>query len=125
VERRSTEITYTVYYSTTRDTIPPSIWEVRTLPGQDAVRVEVEVTDFSGVVRTVVAYTAGDGIWQTVELTQSPDPNLWVGVLPKHARLEFFVQTVDGGGNVAIHDNKGRYFVLNPARLYLPLILQP
>jgi len=122
VERRFDVMTYTVYYSTTKDTIPPSIWVVSQLEGTETITVEVEVTDFSGVTRVAVAYTTGDGLWQTIDLAQSANPNAWVGSLPSRAGLEYFVQAVDGGGNVAINDNKGWYFGLPPYRTYFPLI---
>lgn len=64
----------------------PSTWGL--------INVEVEVTDFSGVRRVVVAYTSGEGLWQTVDLAQSTDPNTGVGVLPLQAGLEYFA----GGG---------------------------
>ncbi|MBV7339652.1 hypothetical protein KFU94_67855 [Chloroflexi bacterium TSY] len=56
------------------------------------------------------------------------DLDLWEGKLPNHPNLEFFVQAVDNGGNVAIHDNKGFYFsaqntVASKQELYLPIIL--
>jgi len=122
VERRFDVMTYTVYYSTTKDTIPPSIWVVRQVTDTDMLTVEVEVTDFSGVTRVAVAHTTGDGLWQTVDLTQIADPNTWVGFLPSRPGLEYFAQAVDGGGNVAISDNKGWYFGLPPYRIYLPLV---
>ena len=122
VERLFEAVTYTVYYSTTKDTIPPSIWMVRQLAGTERVTVEVEVTDFSGVTRAVATYTTGDGLWQTVDLVQSVDPNVWTGFLPAEAGLEYFVQAVDGGGNVAVNDNKGWYFGLPPYQVYFPLV---
>jgi parallel beta-helix repeat protein len=124
VERRFEVMTYTVYYSMTKDTIPPSIWVVRQMVDTEMITVEVEVTDFSGVARVVAAYTTGDGVWRTVDLAQSPDPNTWVGLLPSRAGLEYLVQVVDGGGNVAISDNKGRYFGLPPCQMYLPLVVR-
>ena len=89
LERLFTTITYTVYYSTTEDTIPPSIWEVRTHLTSSQANLTVDVTDFSGVVRTVAAYTAGDGIWRTADLAQTQgNSNMWTGSLPLAPRLE-------------------------------------
>jgi hypothetical protein len=121
VERLFEEITYTVYYSTTQDIVPPSIWFVRSTRDAETVRLGVEVTDFSDVARVAMAHTTGDGLWQTVDLVRSADPRVWEGSLPLRAGLEYFVQAVDRGGNVAIHDNKGRYFGLPPYRIYMPL----
>jgi hypothetical protein len=74
------------------------------------------------VTRVAVAYTTGDGLWKTLDLVRSADPNVWEGSLPSDAGLEYFVQAVDGAGNVAISDNKGLYFGLPPYRMVLPLI---
>jgi hypothetical protein len=119
-ERRFSVITYTLYYSTTQDLIPPSLWTIETEPlAHGGPQLSAEATDFSGVTRVVVAYTAGDGVWRTVDLALQAQ-NRWAGTLPVSPYLEYFVQAVDSGGNVAIHDNKGQYFVLT--RTYLPAV---
>jgi hypothetical protein len=126
VERRMKKMSYTIYYSTTQDLIPPNIWQVQSsLVAQDAVNVIVETTDLSGVVRVIVAYTTDDGVWQTVDLRKKRgQESLWQlppgQALPNHPRLEYFVQAVDSGGNVAFQDNKGEYFGLN--NKYFPII---
>jgi hypothetical protein len=123
IQRLFTEMTYTVYYSDTGDTIAPAIWQVDASTTQAGVSLTVEATDFSDVMRVVVAYTNGKGVWETVDLTQdTSNPSEWNGVLPLHTELDYFIQAVDGGGNVAIYDNKGSYFTLRLT--YLPLILK-
>jgi hypothetical protein len=125
VERRFEEILYTVYYSTSRDTTPPSIWTVRNLSGGSHFTVEVEATDFSGVRRTVVAYTSGDGVWQTADMARDPgDEDFWTATLPLTPTVEYFVQAVDEAGNVAVSDNKGRYFKFEPYIFYLPIMFK-
>ncbi len=52
--------------------------------------------------------------------------DVWEGQLPNQPGLEYFVQAVDGGGNVAVQDNKGHYFILGEqpsSTIYLPIIL--
>jgi hypothetical protein len=121
VERRFNTITYTVYYSSTQDYLPPTIWTVQATPEQNSVEVTVETTDYSDVVRVAVAYTTGDGQWRIVELNQSsPDSEYWVGSLPQHPHLEFFVQAVDSGGKVAVQSNRGQYFIFD--KVFLPLV---
>jgi hypothetical protein len=116
-------MTYTLYYSDTTDTIAPAIWQVDAVSAEAGVSTTVEVTDFSDVVRVVVAYTDGNGVWETVDLVRNPtNSSYWNSVLPSHPELEYFVQAVDGGGNVATDDNKGRYFAVR--RIYLPLLLK-
>jgi len=126
-ERLFTEMRYTVYYSQSSDAIPPSIWTVRAgaRPDDEAAQVQVDVTDFSGVVRVVVAYTTGDGAWETRSLARAAgETNRWVGLLPKEAGLDYFVQAVDRAGNVAQGDNRGRYFRASLYQHYLPLTEQ-
>jgi len=115
---------YTVYYSQSSDAIPPSIWTVHAWarPEDEAAQVQADVTDFSGVVRVVVAYTTGDGAWETRPLAPAAgETSRWVGLLPKEAGLDYFVQAVDRAGNVAQGDNRGRYFRASLHQHYLPL----
>jgi hypothetical protein len=122
-ERLFEVMTYTVYYSNTIDLIPPSIWSIDAYRRETNSQVVVEATDLSDVVRVGVAYTLGDGIWQTMDLTRSvSNPNVWVGTLPNEETMEWFVQAVDGAGNVAVNDNKSAYLDPPPARLWLPSI---
>jgi hypothetical protein len=116
---------YTVYYSPSTDWIPPSVWRVKRTPlDRETDEVRVEVTDLSDVARVAVSYTAGDGVWHTVNLARlSHDPNLWTRAIPHHADMEWFVQAVDTAGNVAVDDNKGGYFgSIN--RNWLPLVFR-
>ena len=124
VERLFEEMTYTLYYATATDIIPPSIWKVQDRQqGETAQTVLVDVTDFGGIVRVVVAYTSGSGEWLTADLTRDEgDPSQWGGTLPREAGLTYFVQAVDGAGNVAVSDNRGRYFTLLTRTHYLPVI---
>jgi len=123
IERRFDVMTYTVYYSNTADIIPPSVWRVEALPQQ--VAVEVEVTDWSDVIRVVAAYTVGAGAWRAVDLVEDAgNANLWTGSLPEASSLEWFVQAVDGCGNVAVVNNKGAYFGPPGSRIWLPLMVR-
>ena len=126
-ERLFTEMRYTVFYSQSSDPIPPSVWAVhaRAWPSDEAALLQVDVTDFSGVVRVVVVYTLGDGSWETRLLAPAAgETSRWVGLLPKEAGLDYFVQAVDGAGNVALQDNRGRYFRASLHQHYLPLTAQ-
>jgi hypothetical protein len=122
-ERFFEVMTYTVYYSNTMDLVPPSIWHVDAYRLGGASQVVVETTDLSDVVRVGASYTLGDGFWWTVDLSRSAiNPNLWTGTLPYEATIEWFVQGVDGAGNVAVNDNKGAYFGPAGNRVWLPVI---
>ena len=122
-ERLFDVMTYTVYYSNTMDLVPPNIWRLDADQLENSSQVLVEATDLSDVVRVGVAYTLGEGGWETTDLTRSAgNPNVWIGTIPNEERIEWFVQVLDGAGNVAINDNKGAY--LGPAsnRIWLPVI---
>ncbi|MFZ1397160.1 MAG: hypothetical protein WAS33_09705, partial [Candidatus Promineifilaceae bacterium] len=127
IARKMTELTYTIYYSVTNDYVPPSIWAVDQLvESPDTIGLMVEATDFSAnIIRVVATYTVGDGLWQSVDLVPGQD-DLWRTStndgLPRSETLEFFIQAVDGSGNVAIHDNKGQYFGLGVFQVFMPLI---
>jgi len=83
----------------------------------------VEATDLSDVVRVGVAYTLGEGVWDTTDLTRSAgNPNVWIGTIPNEETIEWFVQVLDGAGNVAINDNKGAYLGPESNRVWLPVI---
>ncbi|GAH00275.1 unnamed protein product, partial [marine sediment metagenome] len=76
-------------------------------------------------VRVGVAYTLGDGVWDTTDLTRSAgDPNVWLGTIRDEETIEWFVQALDGAGNVAINDNKGAYLDTPANRVWLPFISQ-
>ena len=116
-------MTYTVYYSNTMDLIPPSIWRIDAYRWGTGSQVLVETTDLSDVVRVGVAYTLGDGVWDTTDLTRSAgNPNVWIGIIPNVETQEWFVQAVDRAGNVAINDNKGAYLGSPANRVWLPFI---
>jgi hypothetical protein len=126
--RRFTEMHYTVYYTTTRDTLPPAIWQVTDSITADGAKraVTVEASDFSGVATVVIAYTLGDGEWKTITLAPTATDQ-WSGSLGNLPTLEYFVQAVDTGGNVAVHDNKGNYFpsrATSTVKLFLPMIVR-
>jgi hypothetical protein len=123
IERLFDVMTYTVYYSNSIDLVPPSIWSIDISVQGNSDQVVVEVTDLSDIVRVGVAYTLGDGVWDTVDLTRSvSNPNIWIGAIPHEETLEWFVQAVDKAGNVAINENKGAYYGPASIRVWLPLV---
>jgi hypothetical protein len=125
VERLFNVMTYTVYYSNTMDIIPPSIWRIAAYRQDMNGQVVVEVTDLNDVVRVGVSYTLGNGEWVTKDLAQSTsNPNLWLGAIPMDEGIEWFVQALDGAGNVAINDNKSAYFTKLADRFWMPFIMR-
>jgi hypothetical protein len=123
VERLFDLISYTLYYSNLTDLVPPSIWNIQAIGDASTGQVTVDVTDLSNVIRVGVTYTLGDGTWTTIDLTQNTgNPNQWTGTMPNGETIEWFVQAIDGAGNVAINDNKGAYFGTIDFGIWLPII---
>jgi hypothetical protein len=124
-ERLFDEMDFTVYYSTQTEIVPPSIWQVSYNQTETNWQISVDVTDLSGVLRVAVSYTDGKGSWLTVDLAQDTgNTNRWKGSIPAGDEVRWLVQALDGAGNVAVHENKGRYFGFQDYLLLLPLILR-
>ena len=135
VQRVFDRMSFDTYYSDSADRTPGEVTHV------DAVLdvalgkglFKVEATDPSGVNRVVVAYTEGAGTWSSQDLTFDAPSAKWTGAITGTANTRYFVQIVDGAGNITIDDNKGRYHPLLPPlplvegralerRIYLPTI---
>jgi len=96
--------------------------------GQQAARrvaaVKVEADDLSGILSGLVTYTDGGGEWHSVDLAYAPALAKWVAEIPAALSTRYFVQRVDGAGNVTVADNKGRYYAVAfpGVKRYLPLM---
>jgi hypothetical protein len=122
-ERQSFDV---YYHADSDDWTPPTMRDMSSvLAGGQAV-VSVGAADDSGIHTVVIAYTSGDGVWTSTSLVRSGSG--WSGSFPASAETVFFVQVVDGSGNVAVDDNSGLYFSPGDGAfaLYLPILsLQP
>jgi hypothetical protein len=94
---------------------------------------KVAAADSSGISRVLIAYTEGIGNWSSHDLVFDTAIAKWSGAISATANTRYFVQVVDGAGNIAVDDNKGRYFSLLPPlplaqgraieqRIYLPRV---
>ena len=85
------------------------------LGAQASFSARVSDVGGTGVKRVVVGYHDGS-TWKFVDLQQSAaDPTAWTGGGPSSTTdPEFFVQAVDGGGNVSVTSYKGRYYLAPP-----------
>jgi hypothetical protein len=102
---------YTVYYSDSEDIWQPTFWRVEEAVIGSNKMITVEVTDLSGIVRVGVGYATGDGWWHTANMSPTPaDPDVWTGVIPYTAVVAYFIQAVDGAGNVGTETNKNWYY---------------
>ncbi len=111
------------YHAESADWVAPEQVTMQSALQNGVASVEVWAADASGIAAVVVAYTNNDGVWQSVNLASVDDH--WSGAFPAGASTRFFVQVVDGAGNVAALDNAGNYFVPQESELlpvYLPII---
>jgi hypothetical protein len=125
-ERLWDRLTYEVIYSTGDDKVDPTIWRVEAGQLPDRATFRVEVTDDSGVERVVVAYSLGDGEWRSIDLAYDAGADRWYGelALDEGESVSYFVQAVDGAGNVVSSDNKGFFFEPVTYEISLPLVLR-
>lgn len=135
VNRVYDQMSFSAYYSKSPDRNAADITFVDGIldPATGAGQIKVAASDGSGIHRVVVAYDNGQGQWQSAALTLDAATQTWTGGITGTVNTRFFVQVVDKAGNVAINDNKGRYYSLAAPlplatgrsisqRLYLPLI---
>jgi hypothetical protein len=111
VQRRFTALSGNVLYTTpgVTDFTPPSFGPVDVTQADSTVAFAVDVTDNvggeGGVKRVVALYRDASGIWKTIEMSHS-SPR-WSGSGPLVGNnVEWFIQAVDGSGNVAVTSNK-------------------
>jgi hypothetical protein len=118
-----------LYYSASTDYEPPEILVSQGLcnPGSGTVHLKVGATDISGVERVVAAYTDGSGQWDSVDLSFDISWDKWTGSFSGDADSLYFIQALDGAGNVTYVTEKGTFFtpvVDVTYSVYLPLVVQ-
>jgi len=135
-ERLYDQMSLGTYFSSSPDTDPAEIAHLDGVLDETASTglIKIEATDASGIIRVVVAYTDGQGQWHSQDLTYKDAMLKWTGVISGTVETtRYFVQVVDGAGNVALDDNKGQYHPLSSplpliesagSTIYLPLILK-
>jgi hypothetical protein len=120
IERLYDSLDFQVYYAPVdEEFLPPVIGLVKAevLSG-GGIWIKVAAEDppdlggiSSGVVRVLVSYTpeAGGKSWQSLDLTKDPGTGLWEGIVPITGPIDFFIQAVDGSGNMGMFAGNG-YF---------------
>jgi len=98
---------------------PPIIGRVNAeVSGTTGVSFSVQVYDpadqdgeSSGIERVIITLTAsaGGSSWQNEDLYENPSTGLWELTLPVVGAIDFFIQAVDGSGNVGMFAGNG-YF---------------
>jgi hypothetical protein len=112
-QRLYTSMSFDIYYhESSNDWTLPTISVIDKGVTGDTVNVTVKASDASGIEAVVVAYTDGNGAWNSQSLT--PGTDMWTGSFPGSDYTEIIVQVVDKAGNV----NAGEYDI------YLPIILK-
>jgi hypothetical protein len=126
VERLYGAMDVDVYFGDSGDGQPPRLSSIESELQGNAVVIAVEADDPSGIHGMVVAYGDGNGGWSSTDLLF--DGGAWRGDWLGNAAGEFFVQAVDGAGNVAVYPWDGRYMrpgdSYHPSQVFLPLIIR-
>jgi len=107
------DMDFDAYYHTASDWTPPVVYLTDSKLQSNLATIGVTASDAAGIAEIVVAYTDGQSLWNSVNLTASGVT--WSGNFAANADTEFFVQAVDSNGNVAVNDNDGKYFKFDTA----------
>jgi hypothetical protein len=125
VLRRFTTLTFTVTYSDSADFVPPVIWKVESLLAAEATTFKVSADDASGIEQVLITYSTDGQNWRSVGLAYSAYTERWERALSGlTAKTSYFVQVMDGAGNVTITTNKGMFFEPTCHEIYLPLVMR-
>ena len=98
------------YHERVDDSTKPTVYLTNGTLTDNTATITVTTSDASGVKEVVMAYTDGKGTWNSINLTNGGET--WNGNFAANTETEFFIQSVDNAGNVAINDNEGKYFKL-------------
>lgn len=97
------------HHPDSQDWTPPTLYLTDYSLSGNSGSVSVATSDASGIAEVVVAHTDGAGQWNSVNLSPAGGVQ-WHGAMAANGATEFFVQSVDQAGNVAILDGAGSYF---------------
>jgi len=125
--RRFTALEFQVYYTDTASTdfSSPVVWQVDSLAMRDEADFWVYAEDTSGIQRVVMAYTQDGSNWQSRDLEYDPSEGRWETQFTElTGQFIYFVQVVDGAGNVTITTNKGLFFEPTRHEIYMPLVMR-
>ncbi|HEX7254835.1 MAG TPA: right-handed parallel beta-helix repeat-containing protein, partial [Gaiellaceae bacterium] len=115
IQRRFTNLQGRIYYAAPgeQDFRPARLGPVTAFEVGSTVGFALDVEDRDeagepGIVRRVVAlYRDCSSVWKLAELSKDPESNRWSGGGPVGCNtIDYFIQAVDGAGNVAITHKK-------------------
>jgi len=125
--RRFTRLEFQVYYTDTLSTdfAPPVVWTVEGVAFENEADFRVSAEDTSGIQRVVMVYTQDGSRWHSRDLLYNANRDLWEAHLTElFDQFIYFVQVVDGAGNVTVTSNKGMFFEPKRYDIYMPLVLR-
>jgi hypothetical protein len=125
--RRFTTLDFQVVYTdaASTDFAPPVVWTVESVAFKNAADFWVSAQDTSGIQRVVMVYTQDGSTWHSRGLDYDPFEDRWETHLTELSdRFIYFVQVVDGAGNVTLTSNKGLFFEPSGNEVYLPLVMR-
>jgi len=96
------------HHVNTNDWTKPTVYLMENRLNANIATVTIATSDASGIKEVVLAYTDGNGTWNSTNLTGSDVT--WTGSFAANANTEFFIQAIDKAGNVAVNENEGKYF---------------
>ncbi|MEM7536224.1 MAG: CARDB domain-containing protein [Chloroflexota bacterium] len=105
-----------VYYSSSPDFLEPTLQLVSGVYDAESgtTQIKVGVDDASGIVDVFVGWfeesNSSSGTINTQRLTQDGNSIRWTGEINSQATQGFFIQAVDGAGNVLAATNDGHYY---------------
>ena len=116
-ERLYTNLQYEIFHAPldNSDFEAPRIWHVRARRNGDQVEFSVVVEDDIGATPRVVVlyYELPSMTWQKLELTYHPNSQMAMGsVTATNEVMGYFVQAVDGNGNVMVALDHGNEWLL-------------
>jgi len=125
--RRFNELQFTVYYADddNDDFTPPTVWKVEGEGSEGEADFWVTAEDDSDIQRVLMAYTNDSDQWQSRDLSYNGSQDRWeTHFSGLSGRFVYFVQVVDGAGNVTVTSNKGLYFSAPWYEIYMPIIFR-
>jgi len=125
-ERKIVSILFEMRMSNSNDASPPLITLAEAVGINGSFTVTVETEDGgSGVQEVWVVYEYRVGQWRSTQLALDTESGLWTGrITSTLPEFDFFIQSIDGAGNVSTGSNKGLYFMATPEKIYLSVVLK-
>jgi hypothetical protein len=103
-----------VYYSSSADQIGPAVSAVQSRLQNGTIRLKLDAADTAGVAEAFVLYfvkgNQGETTMQRSSLQFDSQTHKWMASFAGDASTRYFVQVVDGAGNVTTDTNKGQYY---------------